>query len=91
MADFKGIPGKGALFNNDNPKSDKSPHWKGNIVADEDIKAGQTIKLAAWNKTAKNGKSFISLSIDNFKPGEGNVTYPREEARKGSFDDEVPF
>jgi hypothetical protein len=91
MADYKGVPGKGALFTNDNPKTEKSPKWKGTIVADEDIKAGQTIKLAAWEKVAKNGNIFISLSIDNFKPGEGNVIYPKEEKRKASFDDEVPF
>jgi uncharacterized protein (DUF736 family) len=91
MADYKGVPGKGALFTNDNPKTEKSPKWKGTIVADEDIKAGQTIKLAAWEKVAKNGNVFISLSIDNFKPGEGNVIYPKEEKRKASFDDEVPF
>jgi uncharacterized protein (DUF736 family) len=91
MADYKGVPGKGALFTNDNPKSEKSPKWKGTIVADEDIKAGQTIKLAAWEKVARNGNIFISLSIDNFKPGEGNVIYPKEEKRKASFDDEVPF
>lgn len=91
MADYKGVPGKGALFTNDNPKTEKSPKWKGTIVADEDIKAGQTIKLAAWEKVAKNGNVFISLSIDNFRPGEGNVTYPKEEKRKASFDDEVPF
>ena len=91
MAEYKGIPGKGALFTNDNPKTEKSPKWKGTIVADEDIKAGQTIKLAAWEKIAKNGNVFISLSIDNFRPGEGNVIYPKEEKRKASFDDEVPF
>lgn len=91
MADYKGVPGKGALFTNDNPKTEKSPKWKGTIVADEDIKAGQTIKLAAWEKVAKNGNVFISLSIDNFRPGEGNVIYPKEEKRKASFDDEVPF
>ena len=91
MADYKGVPGKGALFTNDNPKTEKSPKWKGTIVADEDIKAGQTIKLAAWEKVARNGNIFISLSIDNFKPGEGNVIYPKEEKRKASFDDEVPF
>ena len=92
MADFKGVPGKGSLFKNDNPKTEKSPKWKGMIVAVEDIKAGETIKLAAWDKFTKDGNAYISLSIDNFRPGEGNVTYPKEEKRKGAgFDDEVPF
>ena len=86
-------PGKGVLFVQQDKKSENSPDYKGFIIADEDIKKGDKVKLAVWAKTSQWGE-FLSLSIDRYVPKEGKqVQYPRPAPRKakGDLDDEIPW
>lgn len=80
---FQKREGWGTLFINDK-KNEKAPDYKGDIVADQDYKKGDTIKIAGWRKeTPRN--HLISLRTDNYKAG---GQYPKPANK---LDDEVPF
>lgn len=71
---------RGALFRNDDRKTDKHPEYSGTINV-----GGVDYYLSAWVKEGKRGK-FFSLSV---KPKQADKPYdgPRE-----SLDDtEMPF
>ena len=63
----------GALFANDRKQNLKAPEWKGDIELSPELlkklamelKAGNPAKmsLAGWNKTSKNGNTFISIKV----------------------------
>lgn len=73
---------RGALFRNEK-KSDRAPDFKG--VAQELNDAGDTKKeldIAAWIKTAKSGKQYLSVSIkDKY------VSSQKEQQNKNEPDD----
>ena len=86
-------PNKGSIVPVAVKTNPKSPDYKGFIIADEDIKKGDKVKLAVWAKTSQWGE-FLSLSIDRYVPKEGKqVQYPRPAPRKakGDLDDEIPW
>ena len=58
---------RGVLFENDKGDNEKRPDYTGNI----DV-GGTKFSLSAWKKTSKSGKSFLSLSISDFKPNSNN-------------------
>lgn len=69
---FEQKPNSGALFTNDQKKSDNHPDWRGDIHVDKtflieqmDKSSGSLVKLSvsAWSKTAKSGKDYLSLSV----------------------------
>lgn len=69
---FEQKPNSGALFTNDQKKSENHPDWRGDIHVDKtflieqmDKSSGALVKLSisAWSKTAKSGKDYLSLSV----------------------------
>lgn len=54
----------GSLFIARNKSSDRSPDMTGEVKIN-----GQTLRIAAWNKTSKSGLSYLSL----------NFSEPREQ------------
>jgi len=84
-------PGYGIAFKNEHKKHEKAPDWEGLLVLDEDYPKGKELKIGFWNRHGANGL-FLSLKIDNFKPGprkENAETYKPKEI--SAFDDDVPF
>ena len=59
----------GAIFKNDNKKSENHPDYKGKVNVN-----GKDLEIAAWIKTSKAGTKFMSLQVSEpyVKP-EGNV------------------
>lgn len=53
----------GILFKNDRKKTDKQPDWKGEMTF-----GGKKYELAAWEKKAKNGSTFLSVSMKEPRP-----------------------
>ena len=63
----------GVLFPVENKQSDKHPNLSGNIV----IK-GEKFYLSAWTNTAKSGKKYISLKLN-------------EDQKQTKTDNDLPF
>lgn len=51
----------GALFKNEKKEKDNHPDYKGSIVLDNGVEK----ELAAWIKTSKAGKKYMSLKISD--------------------------
>lgn len=52
------------LFYETDKKTDKSPDFTGKLT---DIN-GKEWRIAAWHRSSKNGKEFLSGKVDEFKP-----------------------
>jgi uncharacterized protein (DUF736 family) len=90
--------GDGVLFENDRKTSDKQPDARGYVVAHRNIKAGERLELAAWNKSSSRG-AFQSLKMsdprekqdkpvaDNTRMGGGGET----SYGPHGLDDSIPF
>ena len=50
--------GQGSLFKNDK-KNDRQPDFKGTIMI-----GGVLYSISAWNRTAQNGREYISLQAE---------------------------
>lgn len=72
----------GALFKNENRKSDKSPDYTGSWK-DEN---GKKWRLAAWLKDGKKGK-FLSIRASEFLDRGGEA----KQAGEALPDDSIPF
>jgi hypothetical protein len=85
---FEMKPQSGALFANKVKKHPKAPDYNGDILIDTrlmEIENGMMkIRLAGWKKTSAAGSTFLSLSVDTFKPKE-------QQAKPTEDDDEIPF
>ena len=77
------MPGSGVMYWEDEEmrKSPKGPDFKGFIVLEMDYKAGEKLKIAAWQKPTSRGNSLLALKEDNWSKKK------REEEMK---DKEVP-
>ena len=85
---------KGALFVNERKENGKQPDYTGKINID-----GVEKKLAGWKKESKSGKTFLSLSISDFKSdgqngggyssgsGDNNIDF----RPKSGVDSDIPF
>ena len=84
-------PGFGIAFKNKDKKHEKGPDWEAVIVLDEDYPAGKELKLGFWNRQGPSGM-FLSIKIDNFKPGprkeNAEIFRPKEVS---AFDEDIPF
>ena len=69
-------------------QNEKSPDYKGELVLDQDYKAGDTVKINGWVNQYDWG-TRIGLRVDNWKPDPNykRREYPREVKGK----DEIPF
>ena len=75
----------GALFKNDKKESEKQPDYRGPINVQ-----GVDMEIAAWLKTSKAGKKFMSLQIGpKWEPKESAA--PRQAPVVDDFDDSIPF
>ena len=92
-------PGKGVMYWEEEAqrKTPTAPDFKGFIVLEMDYKAGEKLKLAAWQKPTSRGYNLLSLSEDNWskKKRETDTEVQPGYAKKPSgrdFDDsDVPF
>jgi len=96
----KEMPGSGVMYweEEEMRKSPKGPDFKGFLVLDMDYKAGEKLKIAAWQKPTSRGYSLLALKEDNWSKkkreeerGDKEVvpSYNRRPARND--DEEVPF
>jgi len=96
----KEMPGSGVMYweEEEMRKSPKGPDFKGFIVLECDYKAGEKLKIAAWQKPTSRGHSLLALKEDNWSKkkreeerGDKEVVpaYNRRPARND--DEEVPF
>jgi hypothetical protein len=91
MSDYKPYPDSGKLMASTIKKGTKSPDYWGDIAINlKDLtnihtEDGLTIvKLSGWKKTDKNGKTFLSISVNRYVP-EGKISPQRQD------DSEIPF
>jgi hypothetical protein len=84
-------PGTGSISARGEKQHEKSPDYKGEIVLDQDYKAGETLKLNGWMNQYSWG-TRIGLRIDNWKPDPNyKKGEPREVRSRDEIDSEVPF
>lgn len=79
-------PGTGPFWFNDNKKNPQAPDYTGFIIMDEDVKAGDEIKLCGWRKKTNRG-SVINLKINRWTPKGGEEKFPKEVGD----DEDIPF
>jgi hypothetical protein len=96
----KEMPGSGVMYweEEEMRKSPKGPDFKGFIVLEMDYKAGEKLKIAAWQKPTSRGHSLLALKEDNWSKkkreeerGDKEVvpSYNRRPSRNN--DEDVPF
>ena len=99
--EYKAYPDSGSLRASTTKKGPKSPDYWGNIainlkdmtnIKNED---GLTVvKLSGWKKVDKQGKTYLSISVDRFVPEQKSGGYSRQETRQeDNFgdDSDIPF
>jgi hypothetical protein len=79
-------PGQGAIYNVKNKKHEKAPDRDGLLIADQDYKRGDVIKLSGWTRRGNWGE-LISIKVNNWKPGDA----PPAAREVYSSDSDVPF
>lgn len=83
---------KGALFKNEEMKSDKSPQYTGKINV-----GGKDFYLSGWVRESKTGNKFFSLSVTDpssvQRPGNTGGGYQQKQAApvRNEMNDEIPF
>jgi hypothetical protein len=99
----KEMPGSGVMYweEEEMRKSPKGPDYKGFVVLEMDYKAGEKLKIAAWQKPTSRGHNLLALKEDNWskkkreeemKDKEIPSNYARKPAsRFGEDDSEIPF
>lgn len=96
--EYKPYPDAGALRASSVKKGPKSPDYWGNIAINlKDLTNIKTedgltvVKLSGWKKVDKQGKTYLSISVDRFVPEQKG--YTRQETRQENdvSDDDVPF
>jgi hypothetical protein len=89
---YENKPNSGSLFSNKVKKHPKAPDYQGDILIDLntlEVKNNQVkVRLAGWKRTTDKGLTFLSLSVDTYKPKEqATQQQPTEEIQ----DDDIPF
>jgi len=83
------------LFANDRKTKDTQPDWRGTIHIE-----GKDYEIALWNKTSKNGNTFISGRMgDEAKPPEARGAFPNSprpapkptSSVKDALDSDLPW
>ena len=62
--------GQGSLFKNDKKTAANQPDFTGSVVI-----GGVEKRIAAWTRTARNGGTYLSISISDFQGGGGQGGY----------------
>ena len=80
----------GALFKEEDKKSEKHPDYKGNCLIN-----GQKMYIAAWINTAESGKKYLSLSFSapstDAKYNKDASATPKPEFEKPQTSNDLPF
>ena len=82
----------GALFKEEEKKSEKHPDYKGNCLVN-----GQRMYIAAWINTAESGKKYMSLSFTapstdaNYSKDATATPKPEFSKPQASTGDDLPF
>ena len=91
-------PGYGVMFYEEVKKHEKGPDYKGFLILEMDYKAGEKLKIGAWEKPTSRGHNLFSLREDNFTKKKQAVNQPDKEVRPAYVkhkrfddDDSVPF
>ena len=76
----------GALFKNDKGDNEKRPDYKGSFTDAE----GREFWVSSWLKETKDGKKYLSLSM---QPKEAKTTKATAQtvSATSSTDDDLPF
>lgn len=82
---------RGALFVNNQRKSEKSPDYSGTLNVD-----GVEFSLAGWKRKSQKGTSFLSLKISRKpeieqRPANAPMRQRDPDPVDVEFDDAVPF
>lgn len=75
---------RGVLFKNDEKKGEAHPDYKGRINTN-----GQDFWLSAWLKTAKDGRKYMSLSVNPMEQQQRLA--PKVDGPIGEMEDDIPF
>lgn len=96
--EYKPFPDAGSLRASTTKKGPKSPDYWGNIainlkdmtnIQNED---GLTVvKLSGWKKVDKQGKTYLSISVDRFVPLQMGTTRQPTRQEDNFGDDDLPF
>jgi hypothetical protein len=91
---YKSNPDTGSLRASDSKKGPSSPDYWGDISINlKDMTAIQTenglttVKLSGWKKVGKDGKTYLSLSVNRYIPKEKTGSYTRHR----EDDSDIPF
>jgi hypothetical protein len=90
-------PGKGVMYWEEEAlrKTPTAPDFKGFLVLEMDYKAGEKLKLAAWQKPTSRGYNLLSISEDNWSKKQREthkeVTPGYAKVSHRVNDDDVPF
>lgn len=74
---------RGVLFGNDKQGNQNRPDYTGEATIN-----GQKYRMAAWTKTSKAGKDFLSVS---FEVDDGTRKAPVNNGAGQQMDDSIPF
>ena len=98
------MPGSGVMYWEDEEmrKSPKGPDFKGFLVLEMDYKAGEKLKIAAWEKPTSRGTNLLALKEDNWskkkrqeemadKEVPSRYANTRGTFRKKNDDSDIPF
>jgi len=102
MSDYINKPNNGSLWTEKSKKSTNSPDVKGKFkvklsdldVVNENGEQVAEMKLSGWRKKAKNGDTYISLSLNTYKKDEASSDQPFNDDKKETnyeTKDDIPF
>lgn len=78
---------RGALFKNDDRKTDKHPEYTGVINV-----GGEEFWLSGWvNKSGKTGRSYFRLSVQPKERPPSRGSSRQAPPPEDDFDDDIPF
>lgn len=84
---FEQKPESGSLFHNDRRDNENSPHHKGSALI-----GGAEYWVSGWNRTKKDGETWVSLSFKLKEQREMPVYKPKPMPPPDEgFDDYIPF
>lgn len=92
MTQYQDKPGDFALFIERDKKNEKGPDRTGYLIVPEDVKPGDRIRLAAWER--KNDVLSGKAEKERSKQGGQQRSAPpqqREDYRRDDLEDSIPF
>jgi uncharacterized protein (DUF736 family) len=80
---------RGALFENPNKKEEKHPDFTGPL----NIRGSDDWEMAAWKRTSKSGKSYLSVkvSLKKYDQLDKDIESHAEKWSKKKPDKDIPF